>query len=134
MALSMAVLTQVRVGTLRYNLALSDLQFANQSLRVDGRLLEYAKAAAKVSADSELEVVRAEARWLLARYQRFIAYSNAQSSWGQLYNSVGLEVLPDAVASHDIKALAVEIRQTMAQWEKTAFQASKVAVDAKPAN
>ncbi len=134
MALSMAVLTQVRVGTLRYNLALSDLQFANQSLRVDGRLLEYAKAAAKVSADSELEVVRAEARWLLARYQRYIAYSHAQSSWGQLYNSVGLEVLPDAVASHDVKALAVEIRQTMAQWEKTAFQTSKVAVDAKPAN
>ena len=46
MGLSMAVLTQVHVGKQRYELSLSELKFAEEIMRVDGRLLEYAKAAA----------------------------------------------------------------------------------------
>ena len=130
MALSMAVLTQVRIGNQRYNLALSELQFADESMDVDGRLLDYAKAAAKTTVDSELEVVRAEARWLLARYQRYAAYSNAQMAWGQLYNSVGLDVLPAQIDSHDVKTLATEIERTLAGWQQTAFTAA----DAKKQN
>ena len=130
MALSMAVLTQVRIGNQRYNLALSELQFADESMDVDGRLLDYAKAAAKTTVDSELEVVRAEARWLLARYQRYAAYSNAQMAWGQLYNSVGLDVLPAQIDSHDVKTLATEIERTLAGWQQTAFTAT----DAKKQN
>ena len=118
MALSMAVLTQVRLGNQRYGLALSELQFADESMRVDGRLLEYSKAAAKTLVDSELEVIRAEARWLLSRYQRYAAYSNAQAARGQLFNSVGLDVLPDAIADHDIKTLAAEINRSMVAWER----------------
>ncbi|MGB8545757.1 MAG: TolC family protein, partial [Azonexus sp.] len=91
MGLSMAILTQVHVGKQRYELSLSELKFAEEIMRVDGRLLEYAKAAASTSVDSELEVIRAEARSLLARYQRQAAYSNAQAAWGRLYNSVGLD-------------------------------------------
>ncbi len=48
MALSMAVLTQVRVGVQRYGLSLAELKFAEESLRVDQRLLTiFAKAAAQ---------------------------------------------------------------------------------------
>ncbi len=117
MSLSMAVLTQVHVGKQRYELALSELKFADDIMRVDGRLLDYAKAASSTSVDSELEVIRAEARSLLARYQRQAAYSNAQAAWGRLYNSVGLDVMPEAISSHDVKTLAAEIKRTMAEWE-----------------
>jgi len=134
MALSMAVLTQVRVGNQRYNLALSELQFADESMRVDGRLLDYAKAAARTSVDSELEVIRAEARWLLARYQRSVAYSNAQLAWGQLYNSVGLDVLPADIDAHDLKTLATAIERTMADSEKLTLAPAQAAADAPRAN
>ena len=123
MGLSMAVLTQVHVGKQRYELSLSELKFAEEIMRVDGRRLEYAKAAASTSVDSELEVVRAEARWLLARYQRQAAYSNAQAAWGRLYNSVGLDVMPEAIESHDIKTLAAEIKRTMGKWESVELRA-----------
>ncbi|MGA7479578.1 MAG: TolC family protein [Azonexus sp.] len=116
MGLSMAILTQVHVGKQRYELSLSELKFAEEIMRVDGRLLEYAKAAASTSVDSELEVIRAEARSLLARYQRQAAYSNAQAAWGRLYNSVGLDVMPEAIESHDVKTLAAEIKRTMGEW------------------
>ena len=122
MALSMAVLTQVRVGVQRYGLALAEMQFADESLRVDQRLLEFAQAAAKSQFDSELEVIRAEARALLASYQRFASYSNAQAAWGRVYNSVGLDVLPESIASHDVKTLASSMERTMAEWQATAFK------------
>jgi outer membrane protein TolC len=124
-ALSMAVLTQVHVGRQRYELALAELKFAEDIQRVDGRLLEYAKAAARTSVDSELEVIRAEARWLLARYQRQAAYSNAQAAWGRLYNSVGFDVMPESIDSHDVKTLAAEIGKTMAEWEKAGLRAGE---------
>ncbi|OGB40343.1 MAG: hypothetical protein A2461_08485 [Burkholderiales bacterium RIFOXYC2_FULL_59_8] len=122
MALSMAVLTQVRVGVQRYALALSELQFSEESLRVDQSLLSFAKAAAKTHFDSELEVIRSEARALLAEYQRYASYSNAQAAWGRLYNSVGLDVLPETIDGHDIKTLGSTMEKTMAEWQSTAFK------------
>lgn len=122
MALSMAVLTQVRVGVQRYGLSLAELKFAEESLRVDQRLLNFAKAAARSQFDSELEVIRTEARALLAEYQRYAAYSNAHAAWGRVYNSVGLDVLPEAVDSHDVKTLAVAMEDTMSQWQAQVFK------------
>ncbi|MFZ4289707.1 TolC family protein [Variovorax sp. HJSM1_2] len=112
-ALSMAILTQVRVGALRYELARQEVVFADQSLRVDRSLLDYAVAAKTTAFGSELEVIRAEGRFLLARYQREAAYSRAQAAWGRLYNSIGLDVMPEAIENQDVATLAVSIRNTV---------------------
>ncbi|MFM0720834.1 TolC family protein [Paraburkholderia strydomiana] len=118
LALSMAILTQVRIGSLRYRLATQELDFANDSLRVDKDLLNYANAAHTTSLGSELEVIRAEGRYLLSRYQREAAYSDAQAAWGRLYNSLGYDVMPDAIAKDDVETLAQEIKRTMARQEE----------------
>ncbi len=123
LALSMAVLTQVRVAAQRYYLAREQYQFADQSTQVDGRLRDYAEASASISADSKLEFIRADARWLLSQYQRYAAYSDAQAAWGRLYNSIGLDVMPDVIASHDVATLAAEIQKTMTDWERTTLLA-----------
>ncbi len=122
MALSMAVLTQVRVGIQRYDLSLAELEFNEESLRVDQRLLNYAKSAEHSKFDSELEVIRSEARALLAEYQRYASYSNAQAAWGRVYNSVGLDVLPATIENHDVKTLAMAIGSTMQQWQQVVFK------------
>lgn len=117
MSLSMAVLTQVNVGVQRYGLALEELKFAEESLRVDQSLVQYSRSAAASKFDSELEVIRSEARELLTRYQRYVAYSNAQAAWGRVYNSVGLDVLPETIDAHDVSSLASAIEGTMGQWQ-----------------
>lgn len=117
MALSMAVLTQVNVGVQRYKLSLAELDFADESWRVDQRLLQFSQAAKRSQFDSELALIRNEARSLLSEYQHYVAYSNAQAAWGRVYNSVGLDVLPEAIESHDVNTLASAIEQTMQQWQ-----------------
>jgi outer membrane protein TolC len=117
-ALSMAILTQVRVGTLRYQLARQEVEFTEDSLRVDRSLLDYAQAAKSGALGSELEVIRSEGRYLLSRYQREAAFSSAQAAWGRLYNSVGLDVLPEEISKHDIKTLSREIQRTLNEQEQ----------------
>ena len=124
MALSMAVLTQIRVGVQRYSLALSELKFAEESLRVDQRLHNFASASATSQADSELELIRAEARALLAEYQRYASYGNAQAAWGRVYNSVGLDVLPETIDSNDVKTLAGAMASTMQEWQSQVFKSA----------
>lgn len=112
-ALSMAILTQVRVGLLRYQLARQEVEFADESLRVDQSLLSYAQSSRNAALGSELELIRAEGRLLLSRYQREAAYSDAQAAWGRLYNSIGFGVMPKEIEQHDVKTLAHEIENTM---------------------
>ncbi|MDM0026246.1 TolC family protein [Variovorax saccharolyticus] len=132
-ALSMAVLTQVRVGYLRYQLARQEVAFADESLRVDQRLLEYAQSARTASVGTELELIRAEGRMLLSRYQREAAYSNAQAAQGRLYNSIGFDVLPEAIEKNDVRTLAAEIERTInSQRGLLAGNEAKTDVAAKP--
>lgn len=122
LSLSMAVLTQVRVGVQRYALSLSELAYAEESLRVDQSLLKFAQSAAQSQFDSELELIRAEARALLSEYQRYASYSNAQAAWGRVYNSIGLDVLPEVIEGDDIKTVAASIKETSQQWQGKVFQ------------
>jgi outer membrane protein TolC len=121
LALSMAVLTQVRVAVERYNLALVDFENADEASKVDQRLLDYAKAAATTRVDTELEVVRTEARALIARFQRYASYANAQVAYGRVYNSLGLDVLPDRIESDDVAGLAKAVAAHIQEWEKETF-------------
>lgn len=120
-ALSMAILTQTRIGAVRYGLARQEVEFADESLRVDTSLLDYARAAQSTSLGSELEAIRAEGRLLLSKYTREAAYSSAQAAWGRLYNSVGLDILPSTLSSHDIATLSREIEATLKAQEQSSL-------------
>jgi len=121
LALSMAVLTQVRVAIERYKLALADFENAEEASEVDQRLLAYAQAAASTRTDTELEVVRTEARALIARFQRYASYANAQVAYGRIYNSLGRDVLPDRIEKDDVASLAKAVAEQIRQWEKETF-------------
>lgn len=124
LALSMAILTQVRVAVERYNLALLDFEQADEASRVDQRLVQYAKAASLARVDTELEVVRTEARALIARFQRYASYANLQVAYGRTYNSLGLDVLPERIENDDIASLAKSVASEIQAWERDIFVAA----------
>jgi outer membrane protein TolC len=80
LALSMAVLTQVRIAVERYKLALVDYDLADQSSEVDQRMAKFARASLTSRTDSELEVIRTETRALLAQFQRYSKTSAATAT------------------------------------------------------
>jgi outer membrane protein TolC len=134
MALSMAVLTQVRVAIERYRMALHELDIARESSKVDQRLLSFSSAARTTRSEPELELIRAEARTLNSDHQRYLAYAHAQAAFGRVYNSIGLEVLPDDldVEQLDIAELTARVSKHLEQVESETFPTLPVAATRTP--
>lgn len=121
LALTMAVLTQVRVAVERYRLALSELEVARESSLVDQRLASYARAAMSSRADAELEVIRTETRALNSEYQRYAAYASAQAAFGRIFNSIGLDFVPEGLDKASISELGMSIAKNLDQLEDSTF-------------
>lgn len=121
MALGMAVLTQVRVSVERYKLAVYDHRLAEQSAQVDQRLASVAKAGSGNQFTSELETLRTQARSMVSRFQEASSYASAQSAYGRVLNSVGIDLMPEQVAGSDVATLSKAIQDSLVVGEKQVF-------------
>jgi hypothetical protein len=121
MALSMAILTQLRISLERYRLAMEDFKLADTAAQVDKRLAHYTRASVTARLDSELEAIRTEARAVLGAYQRANAYANSQIAFGRLYNTLGFDPLPDNFEEDDLLTLTERVRQHLRSTERGSF-------------
>jgi outer membrane protein TolC len=121
MALSMAVVTQLRVSLERYRLAEVDYQLSQEATRIDQRLASVSRASTDSRLESELEALRTESRALVSRFQQASAYAAAQAAHGRILNSLGIDLLPESVRATDIPALATAIEAHMKAGEREAF-------------
>jgi outer membrane protein TolC len=124
MALSMAILTQTRVGAERYRMALEDFKLADQASQVDTRLAAFTKASVTAKLDSELEAIRTQARAVLGAYQRANAYANAHIAFGRLYNTLGFDPIADDFEANDLAKLTDRVKAHLQASEKDAFALS----------
>lgn len=111
LALSMAIITQLRVSVERYRLAVEDHKLAEQAASVDRRLATFTKASVSAKLENELEAIRTEARAVLGAYQSANTYANAQIAFGRLYNALGFDPLPDDFDGNSVAHLAGRIKQ-----------------------
>jgi outer membrane protein TolC len=121
MALSMAVLTQTRLGAERYRMALEDFKLADDAAKVDTRLATYARATVTARLDSELEAVRTQARAVLGAYQRANAYANAHIAYGRLYNALGFDPMADDVQALTLPELTQTVRTHLDKMQSNNF-------------
>ncbi|WP_051242785.1 TolC family protein [Azohydromonas australica] len=121
LALSMAVLTQLRVSVERYRLAVYDEELAAEASRVDQRLASISAAGSSNRLESELEALRTDARALVSRFYLATANAATQAAYGRVLNSVGMDLLPDTVTGTDIPTLATAIRGSLQSAETGAF-------------
>ncbi|QDE40882.1 TolC family protein [Luteibacter pinisoli] len=121
MALSMAVVTQVRVSAERYKLAVYDHNLAQESASVDQRLASVARAGSSNQLTSDLETLRTQARSLVSRFQEASSYASAQSAYGRVLNSVGIDLMPAEVAGSDLPTLSRAIQASLIDGEKHVF-------------
>ena len=121
-ALSMAILTQLRVSVERYNLALEDYKLADNATNVDRRLADYTKASVSAKLESELEAIRTQARALLGAYQKANTYANSQIAYGRLYNTLGFDPLEDNYDGNSITELTDKVKQHFDETEKESLK------------
>jgi outer membrane protein TolC len=92
LALSMAVLSQVHISNIEYQMALEEYETAERYYEVSRKITEQVRNAQKIARFGELELIREEASLLVAELRKDIAYSRVQYSIAQIYTSVGIDV------------------------------------------
>ena len=92
LALSMAVLSQVHISNIEYQMALDDYETADRYYDVSKKITEQVRNAQEIARFGELELIREEASLLVAELRRDIAFSRVQFSVAQVYTSVGIDV------------------------------------------
>ncbi|MBF0435360.1 MAG: TolC family protein [Magnetococcales bacterium] len=126
LALSMTVLTQLRVAHLGLMEAKMSYETALELSKVDRRLFEHAVAGRDVATLSEAQLIESEADLLLQDARRDLAYSEIVSAASRLLNSLGLNRLPFGFETMDDEqlTLALEEMSRRPQWAShTLFEA-----------
>ncbi len=123
LAIAMTVVSQVHLSNINYDLAIEEYDTAQRYLDVAERISKQVKNAQKVSRFGELEVIREEASLLVAELRKDIAFSEMQHSIGQIYASIGKDLVPENHQNMTIEDLSNIIKANLAEWG-TSYQAS----------
>ncbi|MEI6722275.1 MAG: TolC family protein [Betaproteobacteria bacterium] len=121
LAMGMAVMTQTRIAAVRYTLLAHEFGVWDQATKDDEQIVGYLSSSADVGVETEFEVIRAKARYLVSKINRDITYANLEAALGKIYNSVGLDALPTEVESHEAGALAGQLQARIVGWETENF-------------
>lgn len=121
LALSMAIMMQVRMALLVYQDALNSYQSAAELSTVDNRILAQTEIMAAAKRTAEKEVVTADLNDILSSLKRDLAYADVQSAIASIFLSVGADPLPTAIGSTDIDGIAAALAASEAKWLSGAF-------------
>jgi outer membrane protein TolC len=116
-ALSVATLAKLHIAYQQYLAAAEEYRWADQLASVDRRLYEQISNRTETDAQSELERVSARVSTVQSDLRRYRAYAEAQAALGRLYDVVGLDPVPEAMASLDIASLSAAIRRSASDWK-----------------
>ena len=116
LAVSMAIMMQVRMAVLAYRDALSSYQAATDLSTVDHRIFAQTQIMAAARRAAAKEVVAAELNDILSSLKRDLAYADLQSAVASIFLSVGADPLPSTVGTTDIDAIASALDSNEAKW------------------
>jgi outer membrane protein TolC len=116
-ALSMATLAKLHIAYQQYLAATKEYRWADQLASVDRRLYQQISNRTETDAQSELERVSARVSAVQSDLRRYRSYAEAQAALGRLYDAVGIDPVPDQLASLDIVTLSSAIRRSASDWD-----------------
>ncbi|WP_119681276.1 TolC family protein [Indioceanicola profundi] len=116
MALSIAVITQVNIAYAQYQQALEQYRQAAELNDVERRIFEQVSNAASADTEGVMDRIRRSVQSISAQLQRDRSFAEVQIAFGNIFASLGLDPLPDAVESTDVDSIAAVLRQVNSAW------------------
>jgi len=127
LALRMAVLAQVHVAERQFRSSISQFEQSDELWKVDRRLFELSEARSSNDAQGILERVAGRASSIASALRRFQTYAQVEQSYAKMQASLGQDLMPETVSSHDIKDLSQAIAKRLEQWGRDIDPPSQVA-------
>lgn len=112
LALSMAVMTQVRLALKRYELSLQRYRASQELTAVN---VEYAEVIGASSRETALDKIKANTDALVSQLRTNYAYAETQSAFARILNSIGIDIMPEEFAAADSASMGEEFE---VHWNK----------------
>lgn len=123
LALRMAVLAQVHVAERQYRNSVSQYKQSDELWLVDKRLYELSEARTANDAQGMLERVASRASAIASQLRRFQTYAQVEQAYAKMQASLGHDLMPETVASHDLPALSAAIARRLEAWGRGEIEA-----------
>lgn len=118
LALRMAVLAQVHISERQFRNAVDQFRQSDELWRVDRRLFELSDARTANDAQGILQRVAERTALITSALRRFQAYAQVEQAYAKMQTSVGQDLMPDVVASYEIKDLTATVAERLAAWNE----------------
>jgi outer membrane protein TolC len=118
LATSMAVLTQVHLAKVRFDQARDSYKLAARYLDVAQRIRQQSEDSTNSKRTSELDLIRESLNTVLAELRRDVAYADLQNSYGQIFVTMGMDLVPEEYTQTSLKDLSNEIGMRFARWQR----------------
>lgn len=127
-ALRMTVLSQVHIAWLERQRAETAFRRASELSRLQDAIQVQTENAARSSAETHLEVVRAKVETLLATRARDLSYAELVNAQNTIYQAAGIDPLPERITDESLASLAHDIAETNRQIERGHVDVPRIAV------
>ncbi|MBF0383754.1 MAG: TolC family protein [Magnetococcales bacterium] len=117
LAQHMAILTQSRIAYHEFLLAQRDLKLTNQEEGARGELKKFIGNRSRLGLDSQLQYVRSAAEATLGRIRQYESYTRYQNAIGNIYATMGMDIVPEKIEQPSTQMLARSLRGEMRKWQ-----------------
>ena len=132
-ALSVAVLSQVRVAMVQYNELAQEFALNADQAAIDQRIRQQYVNSSTVGQQGDLGVIQAEVSALVSDLRRDLVFADLQNAYARVMVSAGVDPLPDAVPSQDLTTLRRAVADGLQGWEQRAGSTARLQDLLKPA-
>jgi len=123
LALNVAVLTQVNVSYAKLKEVRSGYDLAKQHEEVSLKLYKHQASKAK---SHKLEVIKNKIDLLNSFLSKEYAYAQYQDADSRLYNSIGVDPVPEVTTNSSVDLISNILRQTVGKWNNIEFRKKKI--------
>jgi outer membrane protein, multidrug efflux system len=133
LALTMAILAQVRISHHQYQLAIGQLKFASDLEQVDTRIFDLSNKRRAANMADELELIQRSSNRMLSLIELNSSYADVQNAFGRIMNAVGRDPLPLEAEASNMQALIDVIRDADQDHRNALYGIAKADPEVAPA-
>lgn len=119
-ALSVAVLSQVRVAMVQYRELAQEFALTADQAAIDQRIRQQYVNSSTVGQQGDLGVIQSEVSVLVSDLRRDLVYADLQNAYARVMVSAGVDPLPEAVPAQDMATLRRAVADGLSSWEQRA--------------
>lgn len=116
LAQTVAALVQINLSYYQYRQALEDFEYSRQLSMLEEQIMRIAQSERAYEAQSEVVFVRRSVNAVRAQIEHDRIFSDIHQYWGNLYFSLGGDIVPPNFENDDLSTMAATIRASIDHW------------------